>query len=135
METNAFMIAVVIEDNPTSADIICRQFNALGFSETHVSGTAEGGMELVQRVRPNLVIVDERLPDASGTELVRALRIFDPNLVVAMCTVIDDEDTIQEAFEAGCNYYIVKPNGLRRLCDERNSPSAMLDAGSQVIFR
>jgi DNA-binding response OmpR family regulator len=129
------MIAVVIEDNPTSADIICRQLSALGFSETHVSGTAEGGMQLVQRVRPQLVIVDERLPDASGTELVRALRIFDPNLVVAMCTVIDDEVTIQEAFEAGCNYYVVKPNGLRRLCSERQSPEAMLKADSQLVFR
>jgi DNA-binding response OmpR family regulator len=129
------MIAVVIEDNPTSADIICRQLSALGFSETHVSGTAEGGMQLVQRVRPQLVIVDERLPDASGTELVRALRIFDPNLVVAMCTVIDDEVTIQEAFEAGCNYYVVKPNGLRRLCNERQSPEALLNADSQLVFR
>jgi DNA-binding response OmpR family regulator len=129
------MIAVVIEDNPTSADIICRQLSALGFSETHVSGTAEGGMELVQRVRPQLVIVDERLPDASGTELVRALRIFDPNLVVAMCTVIDDEVTIQEAFEAGCNYYVVKPNGLRQLCNERQSPEAILKADSQLVFR
>jgi DNA-binding response OmpR family regulator len=129
------MIAVVIEDNPTSADIICRQLSALGFEETYVSSTAEGGMELVQRVRPQIVIVDERLPDASGTELVRALRIFDPNLVVAMCTVIDDEVTIQEAFEAGCNYYVVKPNGLRRLCSELKSPEAMLKAESPLIFR
>ncbi|MFQ3534408.1 MAG: response regulator [Aggregatilineales bacterium] len=128
------MIAVIIEDNPTSADIICRQLNALGFSETHVSGTAEGGMELVQRVRPQFTIVDERLPDASGTELVRALRIFDPNLVVAMCTVIDDEATIQEAFEAGCNYYVVKPNGLQQLCRACQSPEDILNIGSQVVF-
>lgn len=70
--------AVVIEDNPTSADIICRQLQALGFSETYISGTAEAGLAVVQRVRPALAFVDERLPDASGTELVRALRIFDP---------------------------------------------------------
>ncbi|MFN7209132.1 MAG: response regulator [Aggregatilineales bacterium] len=129
------MIAVVIEDNPTAADIVCRQLSALGFSETHVSGTAEGGMELVQRVHPQLVIVDERLPDASGIELVRALRVLDQDFVVAMCTVIDDEAVIQEAFKAGCNYYVVKPNGLKRLCSERGSPEAMLAVSEPTIFR
>lgn len=128
-------IAVVIEDNPTSADIICRQLQALGFSETYISGTAEAGLAVVQHTRPGLVFVDERLPDASGTELVRALRIFDPDLVVALVTVLDDEDTIANAFAAGCNYFVVKPNGLRRLTAERNAPERMLDRDARATYR
>lgn len=129
------MIAVIVEDNPNLANDICRQLSALGFSETYVSGTAEGGMELVQRVHPQLVIVDERLPDASGTDLVRSLRAYDPNLTVALTTVIDDESAIQEAFEAGCNYYLVKPNALRTLCSELQSPEAVLKVETQRVFR
>lgn len=129
------VIAVVVEDNPTSADITSRLLDAMGFDEIHLTSTAESGMALIQRVRPQFIIVDERLPDASGTELVRSIRTYDPTLTIAMSTVLDDMAFMQIAFDAGCNYYAVKPNGLRKLCQAHTSPDQIINPAAHEFFR
>jgi two-component system response regulator DctR len=128
-------IVVVIEDNPTTADITSRLLYAVGFDEIYLTSTAEEGMALVQRVRPQLIIVDERLPDASGTELVRSIRTYDPTLTIAMSTVLDDAAVMHAAFEAGCNYYLVKSGGLRKLCQAYPTPDQIINPKAHEFFR
>ena len=55
---------VIVEDNATSADIIARQMEAVGFQERHIVGTAQEGLALAQQLQPDLMVIDERLPDA-----------------------------------------------------------------------
>src|SRR5690606_23291180 len=102
---------VIVEDNATSADIIARQMEAVGFQERHIVGTAQEGLALAQQLQPDLMVIDERLPDASGTDLLRTVKEQQPGITLIMCTVVDDEGMMQAAFAAGCNYYAVKPNG------------------------
>jgi DNA-binding response OmpR family regulator len=125
--------AVVVEDNATSADIAVRHLESIGFT-AQVADTAHSGWDLIQQVNPALVIIDERLPDMSGIELIRSLREQNADLTVIMSTVVDDESAIRHAFEAGCNYYCIKPNGLKQLCLKRNSPDAVLNANAQELF-
>lgn len=126
---------VIIEDHPTSADVAARQLASVGFSESHLAETAADGLALIEQVQPGLIVIDERLPDASGTELTRVIRQHQPGVTIIMSTVVDDEGMMQEAFAAGCNFYAVKPNGLRRLCAQRTSAAQLLDAGAQEIYR
>ncbi|PJF36719.1 MAG: hypothetical protein CUN49_04010 [Candidatus Thermofonsia Clade 1 bacterium] len=131
------MIALVVESNPNSADVICRQLKALGFKDEdiHVTGTAEGGMELAKQVRPQFVLVDEHLPDDYGVELIDALRSLKPDSVLALYSVDDNDEAIQEAFKAGCNYYVIRPNGLQQLCRDLRSPEMLLRANARAVFR
>jgi DNA-binding response OmpR family regulator len=128
-------IAVIVEDNSTSADLIARQLQAVGFNEALISETAEEGITLIEETSPNLVVIDERLPDASGTELIRMVRDQMPDVAIIMCTVVDDESLMEAAFAAGCNYYTVKPNGLRHLCSQRGSVEDLLDLRAQEVYR
>lgn len=127
--------AVVVEDHATSADIIARQLEAIGFTNVQKAGSGAEGIQWVEHIKPSLVVIDERLPDASGTDLVRMVRAQYPDITIAMCTVVDDESVMQAAFAAGCNYYTVKPNGLRRLCIQRSSAENMLDVHAQEVFK
>lgn len=126
---------VIIEDNETSADIIARHLDSIGFPHTHTSHTGAGGLQLIETVAPHLVVVDERLPDASGVELVRSIRAQYPDLTIIMCTVVDDESMVEAAFAAGCNYYALKPNGFRALCSQRTSPRTLLNTETQQVYR
>jgi DNA-binding response OmpR family regulator len=127
------LLAVIVEDNATSADIAVRQLESIGF-ETRVADTAESGMEMIQVTNPDLIVVDERLPDQSGIEMIRALREYLPDLTIIMSTIVDDERTIKSAFAAGCNYYAIKPNGLLRLCKSFTSAEMMLNTSAQELF-
>lgn len=128
-------VAVIVEDNATSADLIARQLQAVGFGQTAIAENAEKGISLIEKTNPHLVVIDERLPDASGTELVRMVSDQLPEIAIIMCTVVDDESMMEAAFAAGCNYYTVKPNGLRQLCTHRPTAQALLDRQAQEIYK
>jgi DNA-binding response OmpR family regulator len=123
---------LIVEDDSTSANVSSRQLTTLGFSPTTVA-TAQEALEEFAKTSPSLVIIDERLPDDSGTNLARTLRQNYPGVTIVMCTVVDEEAMIRRAFEAGCNYYTVKPNGLRTLCANK-SVESILDPHAQELF-
>jgi two-component system response regulator DctR len=127
--------AVIIEDNAISADLIARQLQAIGFQETLITGTGEEGLDATRQMRPQLVVIDERLPDSSGTELIRMVRHELPHVTVVMCTVVDDESVMEAAFAAGCNYYTVKPNGFRHLCAKRSTLDQIFDLNAQEVYK
>ena len=127
--------AVIIEDNAVSADLIARQLQAIGFAQTVIFGTAEEGLDATRQAQPHLVVIDERLPDASGTELVRVVKQEMPGVAVIMCTVVDDESVMEAAFAAGCNFYTVKPNGFRNLCANRRTPEQLFDLQAQEVYK
>jgi DNA-binding response OmpR family regulator len=124
--------AIIIEDDYTAADIAARQLEAIGFA-TSTAYTGGEGLELAYEKQPALVIIDERLPDMSGIEILQQLRSQLPEATFVISTVVDDETIIKKAFKAGCNYYVIKPS-LRILCAQRNSPEKLLNASTTEIL-
>lgn len=129
------MKVVIVEDNVTSADLIARQLSTLGNLEIHFAETAADGMHLVEAQQPEFLIVDERLPDVSGIDLIREARRQNNEVMIIMCTVVDDDDTINAAFEVGCNFYTIKPNGLRRLCEQYPALDTLYSQSNQEIYQ
>ncbi|HEY8287583.1 MAG TPA: response regulator [Chloroflexota bacterium] len=65
---------LLIEDDLTLSRAIARNLAAHGYP-THVAATVEQAREIIARERPELVLLDISLPDGSGWEIVRALRV------------------------------------------------------------
>lgn len=74
--------------------------------------TARDGLALVDRCDPHVVLVDYRLPDSSGTELVAALRRRLPEAAVVVLTAVADERLVMDAIEAGCTGLLTKDQHL-----------------------
>jgi DNA-binding NarL/FixJ family response regulator len=73
--------------------------------------TASSGQELlalVERVRPDVVLTDVRMPDLSGIEVTRRLVGADPDLPVLVLTMHDDDETVYGALRAGARGYLLK---------------------------
>ncbi len=66
----------------------------------------------IQRLKPALVIVDVRLPQHGGLELVRALRRVRPSPSCIMLTMHGEESTFNAAMDAGARAYILKDDAL-----------------------
>ena len=71
--------------------------------------TGEKGRALWQEHRPRVIILDIRLPDISGLELLRSISSQDPEAKVIMITAFHDMETTIEAMRNGAYDYIHKP--------------------------
>lgn len=70
------------------------------------SGTAVA--ELVESSRPEVVLLDARLPDVSGVEVCRQLSRSHPGVSVVILTTYTDRELVQECLAAGARGYVVK---------------------------
>ena len=77
-----------------------------------VVGTASSGTEaldVVRRLRPDLVLLDVHLPDMSGLDVLRAMRAEGEDADVLMVTAERELDAVRSARSAGAAGYLVKP--------------------------
>ena len=85
------------------------------------AATAEEALEQIGQHRPEIALMDIRLPGMSGIEACRQIRGCWPEVQVLMLTSYGDEGLVHEAMNAGACTYVLKQVGNRRLV-------AMLDA-------
>src|SRR5690349_6017709 len=105
---------LVIDDDETVRETLVEFFDALG----HVArgaATATEGRQAVAAHAPDVVLVDLRLPDASGLTLFEALRADDPELGVIFLTGHADVATAVEAMRRGAVDFLEKPVDLQAL--------------------
>jgi two-component system response regulator DevR len=72
------------------------------------AGTAAEALSVVRRFRPDLVVMDVRLPDGSGIEACREIRSEMPEVRVIILTSYPDEEAVLSAIIAGASGYLLK---------------------------
>jgi DNA-binding NarL/FixJ family response regulator len=72
------------------------------------AGTAADSIELARKFKPDLVIMDVRLPDGSGIEACREIRAEMPDTKVVILTSYPDEEAVFSAIIAGASGYLLK---------------------------
>jgi DNA-binding NarL/FixJ family response regulator len=82
------------------------------------AGTAEEGIRRVGYDEPDVVVLDVRLPDASGVEACREIRSRFPEVKVLMLTSFADEEALMSAILAGASGYVLKRVKMTDLVDD-----------------
>jgi two-component system response regulator DevR len=72
------------------------------------AGTASEAMARVPALRPDVVVLDVRLPDGDGVTVCRELRSRMPELACLMLTSFDDDDALYDAILAGAAGFVLK---------------------------
>jgi len=78
------------------------------FSVVAEAGTVAESLAVTRRHRPDLVVMDVRLPDGSGIEACRDIRAEMPETRVVMLTSYPDEEAVLSAILAGASGYLLK---------------------------
>ena len=103
-------LILVVEDDTDVADTIRRQLSSAGF-EVIVTHRGADALEIAKRGRPDLIMLDVKMPGMSGFEVCRHVRA-NPRLadipILFLTGKKDISDKI-EGFEAGADDYLVKP--------------------------
>ena len=79
------------------------------------AGTVAEAVAAARKFRPDLVVMDVRLPDGSGIEACREIRAEFPETRVVMLTSYPDEDAVLSAIIAGASGYLLKQVRARDL--------------------
>ena len=100
---------LVIEDDMEIVDSIILSFK-VSWPEAEVVYSTHGvhGISRVQTEEPDLVILDLGLPDISGYEVLKQIRMFS-SVPIIILTVRSEEEDVIKALEAEANDYVVKP--------------------------
>ena len=80
------------------------------------ASTVEEGRRLVHETHPDVVLMDYRLPDGTGTRAAQQ--------ICAELTTFVDRERVLEAVDAGCSGYVVKTKGLEELVNATRTAAA-----------
>jgi len=72
------------------------------------AGTAEQAIQRIPATRPDVAVLDVRLPDGTGVEVCRDIRSAHPEIACLMLTSFSDDEALFEAIMAGAAGYVLK---------------------------
>jgi two-component system response regulator (stage 0 sporulation protein F) len=118
---------LVVDDEEPVRDVLCEYFESQGFG---VEATPDGEAALVAlgRHRPDLVLLDVRMPGIDGVEVLRRIRRADPDVPVIMVTANEDVALAKEMLKLGAFDYVAKPFDFSYL--DRAVTAGLLQAGA-----
>lgn len=107
------MKLLIIDDEATIVETVEAKFRKEGYS-TFSAGSAEDGMRLFRRIKPDIVILDVMLPQRSGLDFCRAVRKENATPIIFLSAKTEDADRIK-GLELGADDYVIKPFNLSEL--------------------
>jgi DNA-binding NtrC family response regulator len=105
---------LLVEDEPVLARNLRRSLERAGHSVTAVE-SGEAAIAHAQEIRPDVVLLDNRLPGMSGLEALQVLRGHDPSSLVIMMTAFGTIEDAVTAMKLGACDFVRKPVGLAEL--------------------
>src|SRR3954447_22175417 len=107
---------LLVEDNELNRDMLSRRLERKGYAIA-VAVDGREAFAAVQSERPDLILMDLRLPDIDGREVTRRLKADEATraIPVIALTAHAMEGDREQAIQAGCDDYDTKPVDLPRL--------------------
>ncbi len=105
---------IVVDDEPGVLEVVARFGRRAGFDVTVCSGGLQAIAQLETR-RADIVMVDLRMPDIGGLDVIRAIRAIDASCQAVLMTGYATVDTAVEAIKLGAMDYLRKPLDFARL--------------------
>jgi len=99
---------LIVDDDPTFCDVLKEALDRRGF-ETSIANSVRNGIELASNDPPEYAVVDLRLPNESGLEMVSELKRLDENTRIVVLTGYASIATAVEAIKLGAVHYLAKP--------------------------
>jgi DNA-binding NarL/FixJ family response regulator len=99
---------LLVDDEPRLRTQLRAVLADYGMVVVGEAGTGREGVELAQRLRPEVVLMDLRMPDLDGIAATRLLSESLPSTAVIVLSAYDDPALMSEARQAGACAYLVK---------------------------
>jgi DNA-binding NtrC family response regulator len=105
---------LIIDDDESFGESIEMFLSNIGFA-TRRATNGQAGVELMEKIHPDIIITDLKMPILDGMEVLQRVKQFDENLPVIMITGFDDMETTIKAMQLGAYDYIEKTFELEKI--------------------
>jgi AmiR/NasT family two-component response regulator len=105
---------LIVEDDFLVAQMIKGQLGEIGCSVIGHAADGEEAVEVACNERPDIVLMDIKMPALSGIEAARRIQKRCP-LPIVMLTAHESMDLVRQASDAGVGAYLVKPPNVREI--------------------
>ncbi|MFG2071175.1 response regulator [Nonomuraea maritima] len=99
---------MVVDDHPMWRDAVARDLQQAGYAVVATVGEGRQALRVAVAVRPDVVILDLRLPDLPGVEVARGLAASERPPRVLVLSASGEQEDVLEAVKAGASGYLVK---------------------------
>ncbi|MBK0332251.1 response regulator transcription factor [Brachybacterium halotolerans subsp. kimchii] len=100
--------ALVVEDEPTIADLLRFPLQMIGWEATVVGDGLEA-VRVAREIRPDVLVLDRMLPGIEGLEVLRRIRALQPDVPSLMLTAMDAPADRVQGLASGADDYVTKP--------------------------
>ena len=115
---------LVVDDEAHIRKFVTQLVMSLGEPEILQAANGTEALQIYEKERPVLVLLDVNMPRVDGIETLRRLKLMDPECVVVMLTSLVNRQTVEECLHLGAVAYLRKDNPpddmlerLRRIVD------------------
>ncbi len=123
---------LVVEDDPAICRLLEIELEEAGYI-TRVVGTGAGALEAMARERPDLVVLDLRLPDIDGRTVCRRARGAGHTMPILMLTALDRVGDRVMGLDAGADDYLPKPFAVEELLARLRALSRRAGSGDEWL--
>jgi DNA-binding NarL/FixJ family response regulator len=126
---------MLADDHRLLRDGLRRSLTEEGFDVVGEASDGHEAIDLADRLRPDVVLMDVTMPGCDGVEATRRISAAHPEIRVVMLTMHADQDVLRSALAAGASGYLIKDcsvdeisETIRMACDEQHALSPGLAA-------
>jgi DNA-binding response OmpR family regulator len=109
-DTGGLEMILIVDDDEAMAEVLSRRLRQQGFA-TATADSGAAGLAYARSLQPSLVVLDLRLPDASGFTVCQQLADSPEtcHIPVIILSGMERPDIIRQSRAAGCDYFVRKP--------------------------
>ena len=107
---------LIVDDEADICFFLNRTLSKRGFniSYVHTLAQAEGGLK---SLKPNILLVDNHLPDGKGVEFVNRISTEYPSMKIIMITAHDSPQDRSKAYDSGVDFFLSKPFTINEITE------------------
>jgi DNA-binding NtrC family response regulator len=105
---------LVVDDDPNICEVLATNLEAKGYA-VKCAGTGKKAIEMSKDEQFNLALIDIRLPDMQGIELLTQLRGTVPKMMKIIITGYPSIENAVEALNKGADAYVIKPLDMEKV--------------------
>jgi two-component system chemotaxis response regulator CheY len=109
---------LVVDDSLYMRTLIKDALTSAGYEVVGMAANGESAIDLAFELQPDIITLDNILPDMLGLDILKTLKKEDVKAKVVMVSAVGQQSVVEEGLNLGASEYIIKPFTTEQLLDK-----------------
>ncbi|MPM56558.1 Response regulator protein VraR [bioreactor metagenome] len=109
------MKVMLVDDHPLFVEGLQYLLKTQGINVVGIATDSKSALEKACKLKPDIILMDVKMPDCSGLDLLKQIKTEMPDIKIVMLTTSDEDDDLFEAVKSGASGYLLKNASAKEL--------------------